>query len=383
MGFLTDRTLATGVTIQDLIHIVITGDTSQGNSAGSSYKAKLQQVVDLKTIVVKNTVYVMKNGNDSTGLVERFDKPFLTINAAVNALRTAFPDNVRTPSNRFKVVVEDGTYTEAVNYVFLYPYIDFDLGNSVLNVTFTDFTMVATYSANPNKDFTTKIFGNAKINQALGATFVVTNVNTRLLVECDTISSDADDCLGMVNGYCRVICNLIINNASSATVGGNLIFCHAIEMLQQNNLNSCVLDVVNATITHSSSSNLGTPIHFGTAGAFTNPLNQTLNLYNCRVINTNSGVGGDNQLSAISVGVTHTEPTGSKLNLYNSVLYSLNGKTIFISNSQSTANLDVYYYNMNSLNNTPTLASVGVNYSLNEYILPSRIIDSNVNPIVS
>ena len=40
---LTDRSLATGVTLSDLIHIVITGDTSQ-NPAGSSYKAELGQL---------------------------------------------------------------------------------------------------------------------------------------------------------------------------------------------------------------------------------------------------------------------------------------------------------------------------------------------------
>jgi len=44
MAFLTDRTLATGVTLNDLIHIVITGDTSQ-NPAGSSYKASIGQVL--------------------------------------------------------------------------------------------------------------------------------------------------------------------------------------------------------------------------------------------------------------------------------------------------------------------------------------------------
>lgn len=43
MAFLTDRVLATGVTPTDLIHIVITGDTSQ-NPAGSSYKATIEQV---------------------------------------------------------------------------------------------------------------------------------------------------------------------------------------------------------------------------------------------------------------------------------------------------------------------------------------------------
>ena len=43
MALLTDQILATGVSLNDLIHIVITGDTSQ-NPAGSSYKATIQQV---------------------------------------------------------------------------------------------------------------------------------------------------------------------------------------------------------------------------------------------------------------------------------------------------------------------------------------------------
>lgn len=49
-------------------------------------------VIDMSCLVwlagvdfVRNTVYVMKNGDDSTGLVERFDRPFLTINAAISA----------------------------------------------------------------------------------------------------------------------------------------------------------------------------------------------------------------------------------------------------------------------------------------------------------
>lgn len=46
MATLTSRTLATGATLNDLIHIVITGDTSQSPS-GSSYKATLSQVLPL------------------------------------------------------------------------------------------------------------------------------------------------------------------------------------------------------------------------------------------------------------------------------------------------------------------------------------------------
>lgn len=50
MSLLTDRTFATGVTLNDLIHIVITGDTSQ-NPDGSSFKASIQQVFDSYTDV--------------------------------------------------------------------------------------------------------------------------------------------------------------------------------------------------------------------------------------------------------------------------------------------------------------------------------------------
>lgn len=46
MSLLTDQIFATGVSLNDLIHIVVTGDTSQ-NPAGSSFKASLNQVASL------------------------------------------------------------------------------------------------------------------------------------------------------------------------------------------------------------------------------------------------------------------------------------------------------------------------------------------------
>jgi len=46
MALLTDQIQATGVSLTDLIHIVITGDTSQ-NPAGSSFKASISQLVSL------------------------------------------------------------------------------------------------------------------------------------------------------------------------------------------------------------------------------------------------------------------------------------------------------------------------------------------------
>jgi hypothetical protein len=48
---LTDRTFATGVTKQDLIHIVITGDTTD-SPEGSSYKAPIGQILELYNLPV-------------------------------------------------------------------------------------------------------------------------------------------------------------------------------------------------------------------------------------------------------------------------------------------------------------------------------------------
>jgi hypothetical protein len=62
MAFLTDRTSATAVTLDNLIHIVNTGDTSQ-NPAGSSYKATISQVTDLvNSIVITGGTYDSSTG---------------------------------------------------------------------------------------------------------------------------------------------------------------------------------------------------------------------------------------------------------------------------------------------------------------------------------
>jgi hypothetical protein len=60
---LTDRTLAPSISLDDILHIVITGDTSQ-NPAGSSYKATLSQVASLiggcsteNTLIASNSGY--------------------------------------------------------------------------------------------------------------------------------------------------------------------------------------------------------------------------------------------------------------------------------------------------------------------------------------
>ena len=63
MALLTSRTLATGVTGTDLIHIVITGDTSQ-NPAGSSYKAEIDQVKNYLS-----NYFISSTGNTSASCI--------------------------------------------------------------------------------------------------------------------------------------------------------------------------------------------------------------------------------------------------------------------------------------------------------------------------
>lgn len=76
---LTDRALATGVTVNDLIHIVITGDTSQ-NPAGSSYKATLQQVSNALATI--NTYVTGYTYNDNTFTI--FDNSGNTYSATID-----------------------------------------------------------------------------------------------------------------------------------------------------------------------------------------------------------------------------------------------------------------------------------------------------------
>ena len=58
MAFLTSRTLATGITLSDLFHIVKPYDFSQGNPSGSSYKANVQQLFDSLSGYCLSDLYV-------------------------------------------------------------------------------------------------------------------------------------------------------------------------------------------------------------------------------------------------------------------------------------------------------------------------------------
>jgi hypothetical protein len=116
MAFLTDRILATGVTANDLIHIVITGDTSQ-NPAGSSYKATMGQVLDL----INPTTITGGTYNSATGTITFFDDNGGSFNVTglvtgyTNTAVTAFTYN---NANTFMVLENDGSsYSASINVV--------------------------------------------------------------------------------------------------------------------------------------------------------------------------------------------------------------------------------------------------------------------------
>ena len=107
MAFLTDRILAPGVTTNDLIHIVITGDTSQ-NPAGSSYKATMGQVLDL----INPTTITGGTYDSVTGTITFYDDNGGSFNVTglvtgyTNTAVTAFTYN---NSNTFTVIENDGS----------------------------------------------------------------------------------------------------------------------------------------------------------------------------------------------------------------------------------------------------------------------------------
>jgi hypothetical protein len=107
MAFLTDRTLSTGLTANDLIHIVNTGDTSQ-NPAGSSYKATMGQVIDL----INPTTITGGTYDPITGTITFYDDTGGSFNVTglvtgyTNTAVTAFTYN---NTNTFTVFENDGT----------------------------------------------------------------------------------------------------------------------------------------------------------------------------------------------------------------------------------------------------------------------------------
>jgi hypothetical protein len=116
MAFLTDRTLAPNVTTNDLIHIVITGDTSQ-NPAGSSYKATMGQVLDL----INPTTITGGTYDPITGTLTFYDDTggdFSVSGFITGYTNTAVTGLTYNNSNTFTILENDGTtHSASINVV--------------------------------------------------------------------------------------------------------------------------------------------------------------------------------------------------------------------------------------------------------------------------
>lgn len=89
MSLLTDRTQVSGVSLNDFIHVVVTGDTTQ-NPAGSSFRASIQQVITTQT----NSFGLFSQTGDST-VISATTSPMTLFNGGVGTLTV--------PANGFSI----------------------------------------------------------------------------------------------------------------------------------------------------------------------------------------------------------------------------------------------------------------------------------------
>ena len=202
---------------RDILNFVGTGISAADDTTRTT--------ITVNMAVIQNTVYVMKSGNDTTGLVERFDKAFLTIGAARTAALTAYP--LRSENERVKIIVESGQYAEGI---IIDDFIDYDLGNSVLsppNITPNSEACISdnglAYTATSKGKYTAMIYGNATFNAYKATPSVAdgwyglyisdpNSTNLNLFLQCNQINSTKFDPILMKTGKATVYANLIYNS---------------------------------------------------------------------------------------------------------------------------------------------------------------------------
>jgi hypothetical protein len=283
-------------------------------------------------INVDNTVYVMKNGNDATGLVERFDKPFLTIAAARTAALAAFP--VRTQSARVKIVVESGNWNEGIVFD---DFIDYDLGNSVITAPAATHCMTtngSAYTACTKGAFTSIVYGSAKFyssNALHGGLSIMSlnDTNFRLLLHCDGIYSDFYEAIIMGTGFALIYANFITNNNSGSAL-------YQVINLATDNTYSVTpsLEIHGAKIYSNQVESTNSCIEFSNANPTLNTNNSKVMLVNCEVgswSTTRPAINGD-----------HTGTGRGQLTLKNTLIVSNNAS---ISDDSAPSILKIYAYN--------------------------------------
>ena len=153
----------TSTTKRSVVNFTGSGVTVSDDSPGG------RTIVNITSAVpINRNVYVMQNGSDITGMAQRLDLPFATIAAATAAALNISP--APTETNRIKIVVETGVYTETI---VIYDFIDYDLQDSTIiapanpaaplppSVCIKDNGLVAGYTIPTNGKYTSMIYGNA------------------------------------------------------------------------------------------------------------------------------------------------------------------------------------------------------------------------------
>ena len=198
------------------------------------------------SLVVANTVFVSKNGNDLTGLVERMDKPFLTIAAARTALLAFYiGGNAPSATNRILIKVFNGYYNEPI---ILDNYVDIDLSASVATCTSSQLIKdngVAVDSI---------IYGSAKLYGVTmgGGNAIQATANSNIRIYCDTIIGRT----ATTNGIVTINTRKIDGDGDFVLQAlGGIVTINAYELTTNTNVikNDSGTTVINATLISSPS----------------------------------------------------------------------------------------------------------------------------------
>lgn len=289
--------------------------------------------VAINGISVKNTVFVSKNGNDSTGLVESMDYPFLTITAARAAALAAFTS--RTQTDRVLVKVATGNYTDKI---IVDDFIDYDLSDSIITTPAGHNCIEdngSAYTACTSGAFTSMIYGNATLISSLAnyACISITSTNSgnlRLFVSCSKVTSAIFEAIIISTGYLCVYANYIyIDNANTATSQCiNLATDISYSVLP-------TIEVYNAKIYTNQSGSINSVIEFSNA-------NPTLNVGygKCMLVNCEVGCWSSTR-AAINCDATGTGV--GQITLKDTLIYSATTPSIKDEGSVSAV-IKVYAY---------------------------------------
>ena len=182
------------LTQRSIINFTGTGVTVTDDSIN------LRTIVNVSSAVpINRNVYVMQNGNDITGVVQRLDLPFATI-AAARTAALAYWNGVIAPvpteTNRIKIVVETGIYNETI---VIHDFIDYDLQDSTIIAP--AFPSIAPciidkgsfYILPTNGRYTSMIYGNATFisgqNQTCLSITSTSSQNISLYIKCNHLNN--------------------------------------------------------------------------------------------------------------------------------------------------------------------------------------------------